>query len=329
MKPGMFLALLFSGSLAALCIAPLIGPGGTDWNELFNGEASNHTRFLVVQLRLPRVLLAFSAGAALAIGGTAFQALFRNPLATPHTLGVSTTASLGAVIAIRLGFTAGFAGLSGVAAAAFTGALAGIVLVWSLVKIKGGFSNVHLLLAGVAISFMGSSMIMFVHYASNLHDGFRMMRHLMGSLATGGFDSALILWPSALIGLVFLTWYAWELDLISLGEELAISRGVSLAGLRWAVFFASCFLEGMVVALCGPIGFIGLMVPHMARLVTGNRNRHLLPASFLGGGILLTLCDMIARIVVAPAEMPVGVITALLGGPFFLWLLLQSKTRLS
>jgi iron complex transport system permease protein len=143
------------------------------------------------------------------------------------------------------------------------------------------------------------------------------------ALVAGGFEVVWLTAPVAGFGLLLLAGLAWELDLIALGEDLAASRGVALTKIRWLVFFATCFLEAVVVAVCGPIGFVGLMVPHMVRLAGVTRHRLLLPLSFLGGGMLLTACDTVARIVVAPAEMPVGVITALLGGPFFLWLLIR------
>ncbi len=290
--------------------------------EALTGTLTAIDSEILWKIRIPRTITAFLTGAILAASGMAFQALFRNPLATPFTLGVSGGASLGAVLFIRLGFTFSILGISGISLAAFLGAVFSIFLVYSLVRIKGVLTTSHLLLAGVAVSFFFSSLIMFVHYTSNIHDTFRLVRWLMGSLSTAGFDSILNIGPFAVLGSITLFLLLHELNLLSTGEDLAMSRGVDVRRVRFLLFFVVSLMIGAVVSVCGPIGFIGLMVPHICRLMVGSDHRLLLPASLLFGGGFLTLCDTLARTVAAPAEIPVGVITALLGGPFFIWLLL-------
>ncbi|HEY9072270.1 MAG TPA: iron ABC transporter permease, partial [Candidatus Ozemobacteraceae bacterium] len=205
--------------------------------------------------------------------------------------------------------------------ASFAGAAACVGAVYGLAWGRGGVSNARLLLAGVAISFCCSSLIMFSHYASTATDAFRMMRHLMGSLSSSGWETVAILLPVTLLGGILLWALAWELDLLAVGEDIAQSRGVAVDRIRHGIFLVTCALEAFVVALCGPIGFVGLMIPHCCRLWFGGGHRTLLPASLLLGGIFLSTCDTVARTVVAPSEMPVGVLTSLIGGVFFLWLL--------
>jgi len=278
-------------------------------------------------LRLPRALTGFLAGSSLALSGLAFQALFRNPLATPYTLGVSSGASFGAVLCLRLGWTFAFWGISSTVVAAFVGAVLCITLVYGLVMSSGAFSTSRLLLAGIAVSFFFSSLIMFVHYTSSLLDNFRMMRWLMGGLAMTDYRAALTLLPFTLGGAAVFSVLAHELNLLATGEELALSRGVDVSRVRYTLFLITALMEGSVVAVCGPIGFVGLMVPHMCRLGLGTDHRYLLPASFFAGGVFLVVSDTVARTIAMPSEIPVGVITALLGGPFFLWLLLGKSAE--
>lgn len=314
-------------ALLVVIICPFIGMTDIPVDTVLHPDGSSTEATIFWKIRVPRIITAFIAGAVLALSGMAFQAMFRNPLATPFTLGVSSGASLGAVIFMRLGFSFTLGIVSGVSIGAFIGALMSILLVYGLVRFKGGFTTSRLLLAGIAISFFFSSLIMFVHYTSNIHDTFRLMRWLMGNLAMVGYDAVIQLVPFGAAGIILLVYMMNQLNLMATGEDLAMSRGVDVNRTRHILFFAVSMMVGTVVAMCGPIGFVGLMAPHICRLMVGNNHRYLLPATFLFGGAFLVLCDTIARTVVPPAEIPVGVITALLGGPFFIWLLLRKSNR--
>ena len=324
MRRPLVLLLLVVLLLAVLALAPLVGTSGVGLAELARGEPV--ARRIFWSLRVPRVLLGLLAGTALAAGGMAFQALLRNPLATPFTLGVSGGAALGATLAIRLGWAFAVAGVPAVTLLAFAGALlaAGTVLGIGA-RVRDG-SVAALLLAGVAVSFTCSSLILLLHYSSDLAGSFGIVRWLMGHLDVVGGTVPARLAPVVLVGLLMVVAHHRELDLLSLGDELAAGRGVAVRRARWVLLVVVSLMTAAVVAACGPIGFVGMMVPHIARLLVGPSHRWLAPASLLLGGSLLVLCDALARTVAAPAELPVGVITSLLGGPFFLWLLLDRRT---
>lgn len=325
MTRGRVLGMVLFVTLLALFATPWAGTLDVPWRVLWQPGDDWASR-LFWSLRVPRTLTGFLAGACLACSGLAFQSLFRNPLATPFTLGVSSGASLGAVLFLRMGWSVTWA-VPGSVLAAFLGALCSIGLVYGLVRATGAVSTSRLLLSGVAVNFFFSSLIMFVHYTADFQDTFRLMRWLMGGLTMSGYGSVWELLPFAVGGGVLLGYLASELNLLATGEEMALSRGVEVGRTRNVILFATALIEGAVVAVCGPIGFIGIMVPHMCRLMIGGDHRYLLPASFLLGGALLVVSDTVARTVAMPAEIPVGVITALLGGPFFLWLLLGRSAR--
>jgi iron complex transport system permease protein len=276
------------------------------------------------RIRVPRVCVAFLAGAGLAVSGMAFQAMFRNPLATPFTLGVASGASLGAAFYMRLGLSFALLGISGISIFAFGGALGAICLVYGLTRCRRGFSTATMLLAGIAASMFFSSLIMFLQYLSDFTQSFRILRWLMGGLQVVGYESLFHLLPFFVIGTAVLLLLGHELNLLATGDDIAASRGVNVAGTKRLLFLATSLTVGGIVAVCGPIGFVGMMGPHICRLLVGANHRYLIPASLLFGGLFLALCDTLARVLIAPAEIPVGVITALLGGPFFMWLLLRS-----
>jgi iron complex transport system permease protein len=282
---------------------------------------------ILSEVRIPRVTLGFLAGAALATAGMAFQALFRNPLATPYTLGVSAGASLGAAIYVHLGITASLAGIPGSAVAALAGAFLAIGLVYAVARATYGFSSSTLLLAGVAISFLFTSVILAIQYIGDVTTSFRIGRWLLGGLEVVGFLPVIHVLPFAAVGIAILLAISRDLDLVVVGEESAASRGVSVTTVKKLIFAAASLMVGGVVATCGPIGFVGLVVPHIGRLVLGARHRTLAPFSVLAGGTFLVACDAVGRTVVAPVEIPVGIITALIGGPFFLAMLVQGHSR--
>jgi iron complex transport system permease protein len=268
------------------------------------------------------VIVGFIAGAALALSGMAFQAVFRNPLATPFTLGVSSGAAFGAALFLMTGIMAGMKWLPGQSISAFIFASLSIGLVYGLTRIRRGFSTAAMLIAGVAINFFFSSLILFMQYISDFTQSFRIVRWLMGGVETVGYTSVRALLPFFILGAATIFANMRELDLLSLGDDIAAGRGVNVKRTRRSIFMAASILVGGVVSICGPIAFVGMMAPHICRLIIGEGHTRLAPATLLFGGSFLVICDTIARTVIAPAEIPVGVITALLGGPFFLWLLL-------
>ena len=319
-RMNMLLALV---ALAVLLGAPFVGITSVSPGDVWTSDADSIESVVFWRIRVPRALTAFLAGSGLALCGMAFQALFRNPLATPFTLGVSGGAAFGAALYMRLGLSFALLGVPGASLAAFAGALCVIGLVYGLTRARGGFATPTLLLAGVALSFFLSSMILALQYSASLHDSFRLVRWLMGGLGMVGYDAVLNILPVVVAGAAVLYLLTNELNLLTIGEDLAASRGLDVLRVKEALFFAVSLMVGGIVAVCGPIGFVGMMVPHICRLLVGPDHRHLYPATLLFGGAFLTVCDVVARVAFAPAEMPVGVITALLGGPFFLYLLLR------
>ena len=317
-KPLIILILLLLLSLAALLLLPMFGMTflplwGDEWE--------------ILQLfRFPRVLCAFVAGSMLALSGMAFQALFRNPLATPFTLGVSSGATLGIALFIRFGLSFSLLGISGLSLAAFIGALLAVMLVYALTRLKGGFSVTTLLLAGIAINFFFSSLVLLIQDFSDPAESFRMVKWMMGSLTEADYHKMANLLPFLSVGGGLLLLLHRELNLFLAGEDLAITRGVSTGRIKKAVFFGTSLMVGGVVSAFGPIGFVGMIAPHICRLLVGADHRWLTPISFLFGGIFLATCDTLAHCAPSGAEIPVGIITAMLGGPFFVGLLLRKSS---
>lgn len=315
------LMFLLVAAVAVVLSAPFIGANLLSMKDVFDLQSGSVDAKIFWQMRLPRVFIAFLAGATFALCGMVFQALFRNPLVDPSTLGVSAGASFGATVYIWLGLSFAVLGVSGISLFAFIGALASIYIVWSLSRIRYGSSISKMLLAGIVVSFFFVSLIMLIQYLSNINQSFRITRWLMGGLFVYGYEPLWNVLFFSLAGFAVIWYFTHELNLLTTGEELAISRGVDVAVLINVLFLLISLIIGCMVAVCGPIAFVGIIVPHICRLLIGSDHRFLTPATFLFGGLFLTVCDTFARTVVAPAEIPVGVITAILGGPFFLWLL--------
>jgi len=320
--PRTALFVLFLLWMAVVIGAPLVGSQPVSLGDVLRGEPTAGAIFW--QLRLPRVLLALLAGAGLAVSGLAFQTLFRNELAEPYTLGIATGAALGAVLSLRLEEMGVLLGMPLVSLASFVGAIGATTLVVGLAWRRKGNTGT-LLLAGIAVSLSCSALILFLQYLSDSTQTFRMVRWMMGGLSVVGYGEVLWTAPWVLGGAAVLLALRWDLNLLLTGEELAASRGVDLVRLRLRVLGVSSLMIGALVAVAGPIGFVGLMVPHMLRRWVGHDHLFLAPACLLGGGAFLAVCDVAARTVMAPAELPVGVLTALLGGPFFLWLLVLGR----
>lgn len=281
---------------------------------------------IVLQIRLPRVALAVLVGMALAASGTVFQGLFRNPMADPYIIGVSGGAALGATTAIVLGLTFSLGGLSAVTLLAFAGALAVTILVYRLAWFRRDIVPEHLLLAGVAVGAFLAAVISALQFASTGNVQ-QVVFWLMGGFSGRTWDHVWLAAPYAVAGYAVARYFARDLNLLVLGDETAHSLGVSTSAVRRWLIAAAALMAAAAVAVSGLIGFVGLIVPHLMRLVLGPDHRRLLPAAALAGGITLLVADTVARTVIAPTEIPVGIVTAALGAPFFLYLLRMHRAR--
>jgi iron complex transport system permease protein len=314
------LALLVAGGLlAALIGSERLPAGATLCGVLTGGECglTPAQRAILWQLRLPRVGLAGAVGAALAAAGAAYQALLRNPLAEPYLLGVSNGAALGTMLALV--FVGANVGAR--TALAMLGAGAATLAVYRLARGRSGATPERLILSGVIVTSLLSSVIVF---ATTLLDATRLRSFtfwLLGDLSGAGPDALLILLPAALLGAAVLTLQARPLNLLMLGERDAFDLGVEVGRVRLIVFIAASLLVGASVAAGGSVGYVGLVVPHLVRLSFGGDNRLVIPASALAGALFVILADTLARIVIAPRELPVGAITAIIGAPLFIFLL--------
>ncbi len=327
MKRPLALPLIIVLSLAAGAAAPFIGLKSLPLKDILQPFSGSVESEIFWRIRVPRVIVSFLSGSALAAAGMAFQAMFRNPLATPFTLGVASGASLGATLFVGLGLTFSLLGIPAGSFGALAGALLAILLVYAFTRARRGFSTSTLLLAGVAVSFFFSSLILFVQYMSDFTKSFQILRNLIGGIEVVGYGAVLQLLPFAATGIAVVALYCHELNLLATGEDLAASRGVDVERSKKVIFFAASLMVGGVVAVCGPIGFVGMMTPHICRMILGQDHRYLTAAVAAFGGGFLTVCDTLARTLIAPVELPVGVITALIGGPFFFWLLLTGSAE--
>ncbi|MFG2874893.1 FecCD family ABC transporter permease [Streptomyces sp. NPDC048337] len=279
---------------------------------------------IVWDVRMPRVLLGAVVGAGLAVSGTVLQALVRNQLADPFLLGASSGASAGAVLVIVLGAGAGLAALT-VPVAAFAGSMAALVAVYAMARRGGTMTTGRLILAGVAVQYILSALTSLVLVLAASPDQIRsVLFWTLGGLGGARWDELALPAAALLAGTALLVALARPLDLLLAGEEGARTLGLDTGRFRAAVFVLSSLVIGVLVAYSGAIGFVGLMVPHAARMAVGAGHRALLPVAALGGAVFLTLADLVARTAAAPEEIPVGVVTALVGGPFFLWMLRRS-----
>jgi len=303
-------------------VARILLSGG---DETLTGVSGVSRSVIVLEVRLPRVLLAFLVGASLAAVGVALQALLRNPLADPYILGVSSGAALGAVLALQMGIGWAFAGFSALHLFAFLGAGATIVTIYRVVVTEGRVPVYTLLLAGVIINAIISALILFITSVSDSTSAFRMFFWLMGNLTTLGYTGLGALAVLVAVGIGLLCGQARNLNLLALGEETARGLGLAVERVKHLIFLTTALVTGAVVAVSGLIGFVGMVVPHAMRMVLGADHRLLLPAAALFGGVFLMVADTVARSLLAPTELPVGVITALCGGPFFIYLLIRHR----
>ena len=298
------------------------------WSALTFSTAGEEdvARVIIWDIRFPRILMGLFVGAALAITGAALQALVRNPLADPYVLGISSGAALGATIGLALGLGAIMGGI-GLPMSAFIGGGLSIVLVYGIAASQGRLPMHQLLLAGVIVNAVCSALMMFATSILNPAALYRVVLWLMGTLSAPSLPMLIGVGTCLLLAIVLLLRESQALNLLAVGEDAARSLGVDSDRVQRTVFLVSAVLTGAVVSVSGMIGFVGMVVPHLVRILCGADHRLLLPVSALGGGILLMVADTVARTVVAPAEIPVGVITALIGGPFFIYLLMTRKYR--
>jgi iron complex transport system permease protein len=314
-----------SVALVALGLAPLVGTTPISIARAIDTTvpfAANVDAQILFVARLPRVLAAALVGSALAASGVVFQALLRNPLASPDTLGVSAGAALGAMLAITLRLDAVVAGLSAVTLASFAGSLGALAIVYGLTTARRhGTSTLVLLLAGVTLTALISALVTFIQFMAYRTAALQSVRWLMGSLDIAGYApiaAAAVPFAAACVGLVTLP---RTLDLLAFGRESAATRGVAVTRAERIALVSASLATGAAVSLAGPVPFVGIIVPHLVRLIVGADHRLVLPASALFGAAFLIGCDLVARTLLAPIELPVGIITAVIGGPFFLWLL--------
>lgn len=282
---------------------------------------------ILVKVRLPRIILAAIVGAALSCSGATFQALLRNPLADPYILGISSGAGLGAIIAVIGGFNWTLWGRSPIAIFAFAGAIGTVWLVWFISRLTGKFHVTGLLLAGVVVNAFFSAMIMFLTSVAKGEQVYATIFWLMGNMTEEDF---FVLWfggGCVLAGILILFNISPQLNAISFGDEEARSIGINIAGTHVIAFAVAAFITAVAVSLSGLVGFVGLIVPHAVRLVFGPDHRQLFPLSAAAGAIFLVIADTLARIVVAPAQLPVGIVTAMVGGPFFLVILIKYSKK--
>ena len=331
LRTRLVLTLAGFGVLAIVtCVlAPLVGSTRISLVRAFDRSipfTDNVDAQIFFVARLPRVLSGALVGAAFATAGVVFQALLRNPLATPFTLGVSAGASLGAMLVIIFGVTLSAGPFSAVPLASFAGAaVATVVVYWLATPYRRAMSTSVLLLAGVTLNSFFSALIMFVQYMADFAQAYRASRWLMGDLDVGSFEPIVAAVPLVVIAFGLFALLPSALNVLSLGPDAAATRGVDVVRTQRLAFFSASLATSAAVSLAGPIGFIGIVVPHLVRLLVGSDHRIVLPASALFGAAFLVICDLGARTLLAPVEIPVGVITALIGGPFFLWLLVRKS----
>ena len=315
-------ALLF---VTVIAVVPWVGSVPISFQGVISGTYPDREIFMIA--RLPRILFAALAGGALAVAGVLFQALLRNSLATPFTLGISAGSSFGAVVAISIGLNRIVFGIPIISVFAFVGAFTTIGLVFYVSRSRGALPTFTLLLAGVTLNFVFGALTLFVHYASDFAQAYMMTRWMMGSVDVD-YPTVMRCVPFVLLGFAAVMWMSPKLNVLAAGEDWAASRGVDVPRLKKYCYFTGSVLTGAVTAFSGPIGFVGLVVPHTLRLIVGPDHRIVVPGSFFLGGAFLVLCDTAARTLLAPTEIPVGAITALIGGPFFIILLKKKQEEL-
>ena len=300
---------ILANQIAGLNISP-------DWPDSFSA--------IILAVRLPHTILVVLTGAALGSSGAAYQGLFRNPLADPYLIGVASGAGLGAVAAMALNWPTNLLGFYLIPIGAFVGAILTVVLVYNLARVDGLVPLTTLILAGVAIGAFASALTSFLMLRTELQLH-RAISFLLGGSPIAGWDPVIAVLPYMLLGMGLLTVSGHMLNVLQFGEEEAKQMGLNVDRAKVFIIVVASLTTAVAVAFSGVIGFVGLIVPHMIRIIWGPDYRRLIPLSILGGGSALLLADMLARILLAPSTLPVGIVTAMAGAPFFLWILRRAK----
>lgn len=340
-KYGTFIIILSLVLVASIGLFSVIGTASIGWIDVFRIIGSKTPllrnyidvsdilathQTIIWSIRLPRVLLGVLVGASLSIAGAAFQGMFKNPMADPFVIGISSGAALGAAIAIILRVSIPIIGVSAISIFAFVGALITVFTVYNISRIKDKVPVTTLLLAGIAIGqFLTAIMSFLMVIYSN--DMAKIIYWTMGSLAGKGWEPLLRISLPVIGSIVLINFFARDLNIMLTGEESAKSLGINVEKTKTYILILATFMVSMVVSISGIIGFVGLIIPHIVRIIIGPDHRVLLPASALTGGIFMIFADTIARTIISPVEIPVGIITALFGGPFFLYLLKKTKSQ--
>ena len=334
-RKRLLLAGLAAGVILAILWSLRVGPAAVDlktvWAVLMdlferNESLTNGQRVIVLQVRIPRIAASILVGVLLANSGLLMQGVFRNPLVSPYTLGVSNGAAFGASLAIvfSAGMTSVTASNNLVSIFAFGFAAITMYLVQAIGRMAKN-STRSLLLAGVAVSYLFSSLVSFIKYVVDVEKLPELVFWQMGSVSDATWPQILILLIAAMLGLAVMTFYAWDLNVMATGEESAISLGVNYKRVRRVAFFFSTLMTGVAVAFAGTIGFVGMVAPHAARMLVGNDYRYTVPTASLCGALLLLIADSLSRMLVTAIALPIGVITSMIGVPFFIWLIVQKR----
>lgn len=317
----LLLTILLSIAIGSVFISPI-----EVWQVLTGQTSSGTSHTIIMAIRLPRTALILLAGAALAGSGASYQGLFRNPLADPYLIGVASGAGLGAVFAMSIQWPYSYVGLMAVPLAAFISGLLTVFLVYWVARVGQSVPTANLILAGTAFSAFATALTSYLMLRSS-EELRRAIGWLLGGVSVGGWGAVLALLPYAILGLTMLTLSGHALNLLQFGDDQAQQMGLNVGRAKNIILVAASLTTAAAVAFAGIIGFVGLIVPHIVRMWWGPDYRRLIPLSVLGGAAVLLLADVLARVVIAPQELPIGVVTALAGAPFFLWVLRRAKNQ--
>ncbi|HEY9061700.1 MAG TPA: iron chelate uptake ABC transporter family permease subunit [Pseudobacteroides sp.] len=337
----LILCLSFIGLLAAIVLSATFGAAHISFMDavlimcskipiignyipIHNIDAA-HT-MIVLNLRLPRIILSALVGSALSVVGAALQGMFKNPMADPYVMGISSGASLGSAIAIVAGLEYTFSGIGLITMFAFTGSILTIICIYNIARVGNKIPSTTLLLAGIAINFMLLSMVSVI-MVFNRDQVEKIVFWVMGSVSAASWNQIAFLFPMVLIGIIVILVFSRDLNLMSTGEETAKSLGTEVENVKKILIVICSILVAASVSVSGAIGFVGLIIPHAVRLLSGSDHRSLLPFSAVGGALFMVICDTISRSAAAPMEIPVGAVTSILGSPYFIYLLYKNKKK--